>query len=664
VYRYEICLNRDSINISRKFKHTESRVTIMTKILVVTHHSFSHLYYEVLSLIHLPLSIDILEIRFGEIDKIDYNMLAKYDLMITSGAHLEMINENYTELSHILPIYPLHFTEADLVKGLVKAKQYGKKVMVMYFPRTEFELEKYSEILDIDIEIFNFSSLDEAERLMIEHKQKGFNVIVGTSSVCEIAEKNGIHNVFIYSKDSLKTEIIKAYQFASMKNKMTNYAMVKEAMLQNVKNPILLLDQNFLITSLNTPALSLFKMRHKHELIGESFLKFMKIDIDKSLEIPLEIEHLNYKILIEPITSSASAKSYVVIISKESMGKAEKKSPTDFASKYEFTNIIHDSQEMKKVILKTKQYAGLNAPLLIIGESGTGKELIAHSIHKHSARRLKPFLPVNCSAIPQHILESELFGYEEGAFTGAKKGGKPGFFELAQEGTIFLDEIGEMPIEIQAKLLRVLQEKEIIRLGGNKIIPLNVRIITATNKDLKLLIKKNLFREDLYYRVNVLQIKVPSLRNRRDDIPLILRHLLIKYGLDKTKVDFLIERVKDALNTYEWHGNIRELENFAQRFCALNTIADDETYIIKVFHDVLEEFTSMNLIESDESIALPLMAEVQAFQNLDEYEKQKILSALIKNYGNKHTTAEQLGISRTTLWRKMKQYNISGKILK
>ena len=637
-------------------------MTELAKILVVTHHNFSHLYYEVLELIHLPLSLDILEIRFGEIEKIDYNMLAKYDLLITSGAHLEMINENYSELSSILPIYPLHFTEADLVRGLVKAKQYGNKVMVMYFPRTEFELHKYSEILGIEMEILNFSSLKEAEELMIQHKKKGFNVIVGTSSVCEIAEKSGIHNVFIYSKDSLKTEIIKAYQFASMKNKMTKYAMVKEAILLNVENPILLLDQNFLITSLNTPAVSLFKLRHKHELVGESLSKFLKIDIEPT-DVPMEIEHPKFKIIIEPISSSASAKSYVAIITKETMQKAEKSSPTDFASKYEFTNIIHNSSEMKKVILKTKQYAVSDAPLLIIGESGTGKELIAHSIHKYSARRLKPFLPVNCSAIPQHILESELFGYEEGAFTGAKKGGKPGFFELAQKGTIFLDEIGEMPIEIQAKLLRVVQEKEVIRLGGNKIIPLDVRVITATNRDLKELIKENLFREDLYYRINVLQIQVPSLRKRQDDIPLILRHLLIKYGLDKTKVDFLIDSVKDSLNTYQWYGNIRELENFAQRFCALNSIADDETYILKVFYDVLGEFTSTNLNENNESIkSPPITIDLEENPNIEEYEKNKILNALIQNQGNKHTTAEQLGISRTTLWRKMKQYNISKSI--
>ncbi|WP_408955654.1 sigma-54 interaction domain-containing protein [Natroniella sp. ANB-PHB2] len=227
-------------------------------------------------------------------------------------------------------------------------------------------------------------------------------------------------------------------------------------------------------------------------------------------------------------------------------------------AKYEFSDIVGNSKKLNETIQKAKNLGGSESTILIQGESGTGKELFAQSIHNYSKRGREPFIAVNCAALPGNLLESELFGYEEGAFTGAKKGGKPGVFELAHTGTIFLDEIGDIPLDIQSRLLRVLQEEEVMRIGGTKVIPIDIRVIAATNRELRKLVENNEFREDLYYRLNVLPLKIPALRKRKEDIPLLIAFFLQKFNADDLNFS---EEVKSRLYNYNWPGNVRELEN-------------------------------------------------------------------------------------------------------
>lgn len=229
-----------------------------------------------------------------------------------------------------------------------------------------------------------------------------------------------------------------------------------------------------------------------------------------------------------------------------------------YIAKYEFKDIIGKSPQILKVIEKAKKIADIGATTLIVGETGTGKELFAQSIHNASKRRFNPFVAINCAALPSELLESELFGYEEGAFTGAKKGGKKGLFELAHRGTIFLDEIGDIPMDVQVKLLRVLQEKEVMRIGGNSIITIDVNVIAATNHDLKSLIHHEKFRKDLYYRLNVLNLHVPPLRERTKDIPYLIKDILQKINMEHKIVDHGLLKI---LINYMWEGNVRELKN-------------------------------------------------------------------------------------------------------
>ena len=229
-----------------------------------------------------------------------------------------------------------------------------------------------------------------------------------------------------------------------------------------------------------------------------------------------------------------------------------------YVAKYKFNNIIGNSSIIKDCIKKAKKMALTDNPILITGETGTGKEAFTQSIHNHSNRKNKPFVAINCASLPSELLESELFGYEDGSFTGAKKGGKKGLFELAHTGTIFLDEIGDMPHDLQVKLLRVLQEKEIRKIGGTSIIPIDVRILAATNKDLEKLIIENKFRMDLFYRISMFTLDLPPLRKRLEDIPLLLESFLKELPYKNIKLD---KSLLEALNSYTWMGNIRELRN-------------------------------------------------------------------------------------------------------
>jgi transcriptional regulator with PAS, ATPase and Fis domain len=303
--------------------------------------------------------------------------------------------------------------------------------------------------------------------------------------------------------------------------------------------------------------------------------------------------------------------------------------------------------------------------VLILGESGTGKELVAQSIHNASSRKNEPFIAINCGALPKGLIESELFGYEGGSFTGANKEGKPGKFELANGGTIFLDEIGDMPLDTQVSILRVLQNKEIVRIGGSKPKPIDIRVIAATNKNLSQSIQDNSFREDLYYRLNVFTINVPSLRERKKDIHTLAEHFLSYYNRALNKNVLKInENVLEVFNKYSWPGNIRELENIIER--AIN-IVETDTITIKDLPFELQKLVGGNILDK-EDMNLYAADNISLNNKNDSYadlsnkkmslEKDELIRALIINSGNVIKSAQQLGISRRTLYRKMDKYNI------
>ncbi|MFK4424055.1 sigma 54-interacting transcriptional regulator [Bacillus sp. RC51] len=322
-------------------------------------------------------------------------------------------------------------------------------------------------------------------------------------------------------------------------------------------------------------------------------------------------------------------------------------------AKYSFDDIVGDSDETTAAIEQAKLGANTPATVLLRGESGTGKELFAHAIHNSSNRKYNKFVRVNCAAISETLLESELFGYEEGAFSGAKRGGKRGFFEEANNGSVFLDEIGELSANTQAKLLRVLQEKEIVKVGGTKAIPINVRVIAATHVNLEKAILEGNFREDLYYRLNKIPIQIPSLRQRKGDIPAIAERLIQKINQDYGRnVEGLTDSAVSYLQSYEWPGNVRELENILGRaiiFMNYNEIYIDVHHLPPLHKEEQVETKQNNLLSELEEKALEHL--------VTEFEGNIIREYLEKFDGNKTKTAKALGISVRNLYYKLEKYD-------
>lgn len=315
-----------------------------------------------------------------------------------------------------------------------------------------------------------------------------------------------------------------------------------------------------------------------------------------------------------------------------------------------FDDILHISKAMQRAINLAKLVAQNDSTVLIRGESGTGKELFARAIHAASPRHEKTFAPINCAALPDPLLESELFGYEEGSFTGAKKGGKRGIFEYANNGTVFLDEIGELSPNLQAKLLRVLQEGKVRRIGGNREITVNVRIIAATHRNLEEMIRQHSFRDDLYYRINVIPVNIPPLRERKEDLPLLIDSLLIKTSHRlKRQVTHISESAMRALMQHDWQGNVRELENVIERAVSLATQNE-----ITLDHIMLDSQNSSGAQIAETGSNRKL----KDILNETEYQ---VLREAISKYGTSRRIGKMLGLSHTAVLNRLRKYKLQEK---
>jgi transcriptional regulator with PAS, ATPase and Fis domain len=336
--------------------------------------------------------------------------------------------------------------------------------------------------------------------------------------------------------------------------------------------------------------------------------------------------------------------------------KAEK----NVKSKYYFRHLIGNSPSFTAVKKLAERVSNSQSAVLLLGESGTGKELFASAIHNKSTRASFPYVPINCASIPEHLLESELFGYDDGAFTGAKKGGKKGQFQIANLGTIFLDEIGDMPLAMQSKLLRVLQEREIFPVGGQKSIPVDVRIIAATHRNLEKMVEEGTFRQDLYYRLNVIKIEIPPLRERKGDIELISINLLEKLERKFYRKGIkLSDKVVERLNQHKWQGNIRELENVLER--SINVL-DGETIEVAHLPLYLRDYETVSVPKMSnvkESVNVADMPVRSLKETLAQVEKQAIQNALSVTNGNKQEAARLLEIGKTRFYEKCKIYDIN-----
>lgn len=456
---------------------------------------------------------------------------------------------------------------------------------------------------------------------------------------------------------------------------ITEMKLLLEAIIDSTQDCISVTDQAGRIILVN-PAYTKLIGLSREEVLGKTATidiskgESMHLHVMKTLEpvryVPLQAGPQGKEIIVSaaPIIVNGQLRGSVAVaqdISKlrqltEELGRM-KSLVRQIQSRYTFDDIVAKSSVMLKTVERARRAAGTPVTVLLNGESGTGKELFAHAIHHASQHTNTPFIRVNCAAIPESLLESELFGHEEGAFTGARKGGKKGLFEEANGGTIFLDEIGEIPLSMQVKLLRVLQEKEVRRVGGARPIPVCIRIIAATNRNLAAIVQDGTFREDLYYRINVFPITIPPLRNRSEELP-ELSHFLLKklneeYGRN---VQALAPDALAILADYHWPGNVRELENVLAGGM-INMSFNETVMSVKHLPRLGSKAPSpvcLSTVSKTSAVASQILAPA-----LEETERRIIIAALTANKGNRAATAKNLGISIRNLYYKLSKFHIS-----
>lgn len=429
-----------------------------------------------------------------------------------------------------------------------------------------------------------------------------------------------------------------------------NLVFLKQ-IINSVNDGVIVIKNNNIISSINLKGVK--ELAINTNIVGQSIKIELTGDYFQESQIYIiEINEKKYEVVGRLIPSTTNLEDYnsVLIFNKLKKIKEEAITLTYGINKTNIFSILGDSKEMMILKSKIKKISNSTSTVLITGESGTGKELVARAIHCEGNRKDKPFIAINCAAIPDTLLESELFGYDKGAFSGANSNGRIGKFELANKGVIFLDEIGDMPLYLQVKLLRVLQEKTIVRIGSNKLISLDLRVIAATNKDLKELVRKGKFREDLYYRLNVIPIEIPPLRERKGDLELLLNSLIDKYNIEFNKSVYLIEdNVLEMFKKYKWYGNIRELENvveFMVNLCDERGIIND-TMLPQSFIESFHE--QMGLEEKyDDSIK-----DIIPLKDIEKIYIKKALEIYGDTTEGKKLAAKKLGIGIATLYRKL-----------
>ncbi len=568
-----------------------------------------------------------------------------------------------------IPVISLNPTSLDLLEAFSNARTYSNEISYIgfFFPALRDALPRIQEFLGVHIQIYSYSRPDQRDSIVRRALQENTRVAVvtGDQGRTAVEQCGGTAIVVPVSRFAILQSLRIVQQIISNKEKEENERRWLEILLDLSHDGIIATDADGKITTFNRTAETCLGINaasalgaNIHEMGPDealkSLLKIPEGDTPPKEEVVIfQAKHL---LVHRALLGREQGKKQLIVTFKDEseIERLQRAVHRDairrgMVSTYTFNDIVGRSPAIRTSVDIARIYANTDSTIMLTGETGVGKEIFAHSIHNASHRRQGPFVSVNCSTIPENLLESELFGYESGSFTGARKEGKRGLFEYANGGTIFLDEIGEMPLPLQSRLLRVLQDKkEIRRVGGDKVIPVDVRVIAATNQELKREVEAKRFRQDLFYRLNVLMLHIPPLRERTEDMRELVEYFLAKKAVKYKKNPPPLDAGSVAiLKCYNWPGNVRQLEGFIERYVVLcdreniQTLVDQLVEKKEAFRP--EEGPSQDLFGS-------LLVEGGTLADIEK----KIIATLLPKYGVVDL-AKRLGISRTTLWRKLNE---------
>jgi len=575
------------------------------------------------------------------------------EVIISRGGTALLIQQSVS-----IPVVELQVTGYDIVRALHNAKQFGREVGVVGFRNIISRVESVEHIVNVRVRKLLVEDENEFAPRIREAAASGVEVVVGGTVVTALAGEFGIHGVLLSSgKESILEAIEEAKRVLVIRRRARERAEQFRTILQSIASGVVAVDRRGVITVFNPVAEALVGVKAQ-DAIGRDVvdvipntelhrvLKTGKPELGELQQIG-DIRIVTSRVPIVTkgeVTGVVATFEDVTKIQKLEQRIRQELATRGHVARYRFSDVLGQSNAIKAAIRKASHYALLDSTILIEAETGAGKEIFAQSIHAASPRSAGPFVAVNCGALPETLLETELFGYVAGAFTGAHQKGKVGLFELAHGGTIFLDEISEMSGAVQARLLRVLQEKEVMRVGDDRVVPVDIRVIAATNRRLDDLVDSGKLREDLYYRLDVLNLRLPPLRERREDIPILAAEFARRscHRLRRKPIAFSPEAMR-VFAAHHWPGNVRHLENVIERLVVLvaerPVMASDIAEVLSV-PDKTPPVTEGSF--GGEGI-------------LPGLERQAILRALDETGGNRTEAAKRLGISKTTLWRRLKE---------
>lgn len=575
-------------------------------------------------------------------------------VFIARGQNFDLINKKYN-----IPVVSVRATYEEILVAYRQAQKISTRIAILGYGSIYTMIQKFQRISQEDFLAIKVDDVRNIQQLVKEAADQGYDTFVGGITTREACEEYNLNHVMLDSDSlSIKIALDEALSLIDIQSERTQNFTLIQTILNTSEDAIIAFDKQLRVTFINEKAKRIFKGGLSQLVTKKIFPPEIETKIytnQESLQNHLiELNKEPHLLSIKPLISNQKVYGAVatITISTELINiettLRKQLAEKGHIAKAHFKDVIGESKVITDTITWAKRIALSENNILIHGDTGTGKELFAQSIHNFSSRQNGPFIAINCAALATSILESELFGYEKGSFTGASSQGKMGVFELAHKGTLFLDEIGEISGELQAKLLRVIQEKEIVRVGGNNVIPVDVRIITATNKDLKKLSRKNDFRSDLFYRLSVLELELPPLKDRKEDIPLLVsNYLKTNYPTIEIEAASL-----DYFKRFPFEGNIRQLINLVERCTVLAEYSKISQYIVE---KVCKREFDYEEEDNDHPLEDTLYSTIQ---NNVKDEAKHIETALKRNFGNRQQTAEELKISTTTLWRKMKKYGI------